>query len=121
VYAQTVPDILNLVKRAEGLAQVSPAGFETIVKVISPQSDYWPLPWYLRRFKQIGWYEKIPDDPFAPIIIVSAGLDARLDEKSVRKWIMAGMTELRPTKFFELYVELELWKKYVETLPPEPD
>ncbi|HVK59245.1 MAG TPA: flippase activity-associated protein Agl23 [Candidatus Kapabacteria bacterium] len=121
VYAQTVPDILKLVKRAEGLAQVSPAGFETIVKVISPQSDYWPLPWYLRRFKQIGWYEKIPDDPFAPIIIVSAGLDARLDEKSERKWIMAGMTELRPTKFFELYVELELWKKYVETLPPEPD
>ena len=48
-------------------------------------------------------------------------IDARLDEKSDRKWIMAGLTELRPGKHFELYVELELWKKYVETLPRERD
>ena len=121
VYAQTVPDILNLVKRAEGLAAVSPARFETIAKVIAPESDYWPLPWYLRRFEHIGWYHKIPEDPFAPIIIVSSHLDARLDDKSDRKWIMAGLTELRPRQFLELYVELELWKQYVETLPPEPD
>ncbi|MGZ8939710.1 MAG: flippase activity-associated protein Agl23 [Limisphaerales bacterium] len=121
VYAQTVPDILNLVKRAEGLAAVSPTGFQTIVKVIAPESDYWPLPWYLRRFQHIGWYDKIPEDPFAPIIIVSSHFDARLDDKSDRKWIMAGLTELRPRQFFELYVELDLWKKFVETLPPEPD
>ena len=121
VYAQTVPDILNLIKRAEGIAAVSPTGFQTVVKVIAPESDYWPLPWYLRRFEHIGWYDKIPEDPFAPIIIVSSHLDARLDDKSDRKWIMAGLTELRPRQFFELYVELDLWKKYVETLSPEPD
>ena len=32
---------------------------------------------------------------------------------------MVGLSELRPGNFFELYVELELWKKYVETLPRE--
>ena len=121
VYAQTVPDILNLVQRADGLARVASSGYDTIVKVIAPESDYWPLPWYLRRFKHIGWYEKTPSDPFAPIIIISSKFDARLDDKSDRKWIMAGLTELRPGKFFELYVELELWKKYVETLPRERD
>ena len=121
VYAQTVPDILNLVKRAEGLAQVSSEGWDTVVKVVAPESDYWPLPWYLRRFKYIGWYESVPEDWVAPIVIVSSKFDARLDEKSEGKWIMAGLTELRPRQFFELYVELELWKKYVETLPPEPD
>jgi hypothetical protein len=116
-----VPDILHLVERAEGLARVTPQGFQTIVKVIAPQGDYWPLPWYLRRFKNVGWYENLPADPFAPIIILSSKFDARLDEKSDHKWIMAGVTELRPTKFFELYVELELWKKYVTTLPPDRD
>jgi hypothetical protein len=121
VYAQTVPDILNLVQRTDGIARVAPSGYETVVKVIAPESDYWPLPWYLRRFKHIGWYEKLPPDPFTPIIIVSSRLDARLDDKSDRKWIMAGMTELRPGKFFELYVELELWKKYVATLPRQQD
>jgi uncharacterized protein (TIGR03663 family) len=121
VYAQTVPDILNLVQRTEGIARLAPAKFETVVKVIATDGDYWPLPWYLRRFKQVGWYDRLPDDPFAPIIIVSSKLDARLDEKSERKWLMVGLTELRPGKFFEQYVELELWKKYVETLPREQE
>lgn len=117
VYAQTLPDILNLIERAHGLARVSPSGYDIIIKTIAPESDYWPLPWYLRQFKHLGWYDKIPDDPFAPIIIVSSKLNAALDEKSDRKWIMVGLSELRPGKFFELYVELDLWKKYVETLP----
>jgi uncharacterized protein (TIGR03663 family) len=117
VYAQTVPDLLNLVRRAEGIAGVAPAGFGTVVKVIAPESDYWPLPWYLRRFTHLGWYDRLPDDPFAPIVMVSSKLNARLDEQSGRKWIMAGLTQLRPGNFLELYVELELWKKYVATLP----
>ncbi|HMJ92325.1 MAG TPA: flippase activity-associated protein Agl23 [Candidatus Acidoferrum sp.] len=119
VYAQTVPDLLNLVARVDAIARVPSTGYETVVKVIAPESDYWPLPWYLRRFKHVGWYERMPDDPFAPIVIVASELDARLDDKSDRKWIMAGLTELRPGKFFEFYVELELWKKFVETLPRE--
>ena len=121
VYAQTVPDLLNLVQRTEGIARVAPAGYETVVKIIAPNNDYWPLPWYLRRFKHLGWYENLPPDPFAPIVVVASKLDARLDERSGRKWIMAGLTELRPGNFFELYVELELWKKYVETLPRNRD
>ena len=121
VYSQTVPDILNLVQTAEGVARVAPEGYETVIKTIAPDSDYWPLPWYLRRFKNLGWYDKLPDDPFAPIVVVSSNLDARLDDKSSRKWIMVGLSELRPGIFFELYVEFELWKKYVETLPRPRD
>ena len=121
VYAQTSPDLLNLVQRTEGIARVAPTKFETVVKIIAPESDYWPMPWYLRRFKHLGWYDKLPDDPYALIVVVSSKLDARLDEKSGRKWIMAGLTELRPGKYFELYVELELWKKYIETLPRDRD
>ncbi len=121
VYAQTVPDILKLVNRVEGIARSAPAGHDTVVKVIAPGSDYWPLPWYLRRFNHVGWYETLPADRMSPVMIVAAKLDARLDEKSEKKWLMVGMSELRPGNFLELYVELELWKKYVETLPREPE
>lgn len=121
VYAQTVPDILDLVTKAEGIARVAPDGFDTVVKVIAPASDYWPLPWYLRRFNHIGWFDQLPADPFSPIVIVSSRFNARLDEKSDKKWIMTGFSELRPGTFLEVYVELELWKKYVETLPREAD
>ncbi|HUS35445.1 MAG TPA: flippase activity-associated protein Agl23 [Verrucomicrobiae bacterium] len=126
VYAQTVPDLLNLVEKVHSIAKVDTQihderRFETVIKVIAPDGDYWPLPWYLRRFKNVGWYDAMPPDPFAPIIIVGATMDARLDEKSEKKWIMAGYTELRPQKFLELYVEVELWKKYVATLPRDKE
>jgi len=121
VYAQTVPDILHLVEKAEALARVSPAGHETVVKVIAPGSDYGPLPWYLRRFNHTGWYDALPADPFAPIVIVASRLNAALDEKSDKKWVMVGMFELRPGNFLELYVEMELWRKFVTTLPREKD
>lgn len=121
VYAQTVPDILNLVMKAEGIARVAPESNDTVVKVVAPGSDYWPLPWYLRRFNHVGWFDQLPADPFSPIVIVSAKLNARLDDKSEKKWIMTGISELRPGTFLEMYVELELWKKYVKTLPREAD
>lgn len=121
VYSQTVPDVLNLVQKTEALAKVSPQGHETVVKVIAPDSDYGPLPWYLRRLNHVGWYDALPADPSAPIIVVSSRLDARLDEKLDRKWVMAGMFEQRPGVFLELYVELELWKQYVATLSREQE
>ena len=34
---------------------------------------------------------------------------------------MAGLYELRPGTFLELYVETELWKKFVATLPRESE
>ena len=121
VYAQTSRNALELVKKVEGVGQVAAEKYGTVVKVVAPDADYWPLPWYLRRFQNIGWYDALPSDPFSPIILVSAKLDARLDEKSDKKWIMAGMFEFRPGYFLELYVELGLWTKYVETLPREVD
>lgn len=116
VYAHTSPDLLRLVERIDGIAKVAPEGRDTVVKVVSPES-YLPLPWYLRRFKRTGWWEQLPDDPYAPMIVTSARLRAALDEKSNKAYLMTGLYELRPGVFLELYVELELWKKFVATLP----
>ncbi len=121
VYAQTSPNLLELMKRVEGIARVAPTGYETVVKVMAPGGDYWPVPWYLRRFQNVGWYEELPADPYAPIMLVSSEFKARYDDQSDRKWIMAGIYPLRPGKFFELYVELELWKEFVATLPRPVD
>jgi len=115
-YAQTSPNCLELVKQVEGIARVAPNGSDTVIKIIVPDS-YGPLPWYLRRFKNTGWWEQLPDDPYAPMIIASSKLNAHLDDKSNRAYVMTGMYELHPGSFVELYVELELWKTFVATLP----
>ena len=119
VYAQTSPDLLNLARKVEALAQASPEGQNMLVKVISPDSDYWPLPWYLRNLRQVGWWDSLPADPYAPVMIVSASLRASLDEKQTH--VMVGYFQLRPQVFLELYVELPLWKAYLARHPPKPD
>jgi uncharacterized protein (TIGR03663 family) len=124
VYAQTVPDIMNLVAKVEAIAKIHPDGPNMLVKVITnPRETYGPLPWYLRRLKQIGWWDvrELPENPYAPVTLVNAKFNALLDEKSEKKYLMVGLFELRPRVFFEMYVELELWKRYVATLPRTVD
>jgi uncharacterized protein (TIGR03663 family) len=117
VYAQTSPDLLNLVQKVAELGRVHPAGPRMLIKVIAPDNDYWPLPWYLRQFDQVGWWSKLPADPYAPVMIVSEQLHAALDDRSDKKWLMVQLFELRPKTFLELYVQYELWEKYVAQLP----
>jgi uncharacterized protein (TIGR03663 family) len=115
VYAQTSPDILNLARKVEAIAQVHPQTNQMVIKVMAPESDYWPLPWYLRRFSRTGYWDQVPAEPFAPVMIVSSKLQAALDEKKTH--VMAGYFQLRPQVFFELYVELDLWRAYLAANP----
>lgn len=115
-YSQTSPDLLNLVRRVETIAAADPRGTNLVIKVMSPEDDYWPLPWYLRRFPHVGWWSQLPAEPYAPMMIVSPKLHAELDEKKTH--LMTGYSQLRPQVFLELYVELELWKEYLAKNPP---
>jgi len=60
VYAQTLPNLLELVEKVDAVAQASPDGHGTYISVIAPGSDYWPLPWYLRTYRSVGYFTKPP-------------------------------------------------------------
>jgi hypothetical protein len=117
-YSQTSPDVLKLCAEVEAIAKASPQKHQTIIKVIAPESGYWPLPWYLRDFENVGFWAEVPHDPNAPMMIVSAKFDANLDAD--KRHVMAGLFQLRPDAFFELYVSTNLWDDYLKTRPPEP-
>jgi uncharacterized protein (TIGR03663 family) len=112
VYSPTSPDILNLVHQVDAIARVSPAGQNLLIKVIASEDDYWPLPWYLRRFKQVGWWGQMPPDPFASVLIVSTSLEGNLPKN--QNEVATHIFALRPGVFFDLYVEPDLWKQYLE-------
>ena len=112
VYAQTSPDITNLVSQVERLAAVCPEGHRMLIQVMAPDSDYWPLPWSFRKFEHVGWWAKIPEDPFAPVMLVSARFHANLDQD--KSHLMVHYYKLRPDLFLELYVEAGLWRAYLE-------
>ncbi|HEV2828778.1 MAG TPA: flippase activity-associated protein Agl23 [Pyrinomonadaceae bacterium] len=54
VYAHTRRETLRLVDEINRIAERTHQGPETGITIVSP--DYWPLPWYLRDYKRVGYH-----------------------------------------------------------------
>lgn len=121
VYAHTSKDLLRLVRQVQEILGAQSPPPTPFAKVVGAGGDYWPLPWYFRGLPGVGWYGELPADPYAPIMVVDASIEAELDEKSEKRWLMVGLFEQRPRRFFELYVAFDVWKRYIETRPPPVD
>ena len=68
-YAHTVDDILRLPERLNRLANAHRSGKNLRMAVIA--TDAWPLPWYLRRFPNTGFWQPAQDPGPADIYITS--------------------------------------------------
>jgi uncharacterized protein (TIGR03663 family) len=118
VYAHTLPSLLDLVEMVKAVAASSPAGTNTVIKVMAEHGDYWPLPWYLREFRTTGWYGGVPAEPrdaAAPIVIASPQYEASLRAALGERQRALGLFGLRPGVFLQLHVDADLWDRYIET------
>ncbi|MCK9280746.1 MAG: TIGR03663 family protein [Melioribacteraceae bacterium] len=79
VYAHSTNDVKIIgsqIERIIGNDESSP------LYITAPKDDYWSLPWYLRKIKNISWNDKINDDVYNfPIIISSPKFESELIEK----------------------------------------
>lgn len=103
-YAHTGEDLLRLPERMEKLAQTNPAGRNLRIAVVA--ADPWPLPWYLRHFPEVGYWQPDQNPGPADVYITSLQVDDALSAK-LQSW--------RP-EFFGVRPEvlIVLWT------PPEP-
>lgn len=115
-YVHPNSDVLEIAQRLQNLAEVSPAGRQMQIKVIS--EEYWPLPWYLRRFENIGYWNELPANPDSLVIIVSTKLQEALDAKLLKKY-QTEYRGLRPGVILLIYVEKELWNRYIAEINRE--
>ena len=121
VYSATLPDTITLKKLIDGLAETSPEGNKMVVKVVSRDGYYWPLPWYLRKLDNVGYYVgALPDDPTAPVLLASPRYEEALHEKLPNHRIL-GLHGLRLGVFYELFVQKDLWESYRKTHPAGDD
>jgi len=123
VYAHPTKDVLTIARRIEDISRSYPAGREMPIWVLCPQGDYWPLPWYLRSFKKVGYYNDVNEifSP-APVVIASAGLEGRLitrlfdlsppGQKNLYVPLFDKGIELRPRVELRGYVTKDLWDEY---------
>jgi uncharacterized protein (TIGR03663 family) len=74
VYAHTKREMLTMVNQIERIANKNGTGMDTGIAIVSP--DYWPLPWYFRDYKKVGYYQQIVPTNEAMIIGSLAQEDA---------------------------------------------
>lgn len=75
VYAHTRRETLDMLDHIDKIAKQSGTGFETGITIVSP--DYWPLPWYFRDYKRVGYYGRVSPST-EPIIIASESQRAEI-------------------------------------------
>ncbi len=111
-YSHTSPDLLQLVDRIETLARYHPDGLGMRIDIMA--NEYWPLPWYLRHFTAVGYWETPPLQSDAPIQIYSlsdAEGIARIDEALY----ITEMRGLRDGVLLLVAVEKNLWERQFPT------
>jgi predicted membrane-bound mannosyltransferase len=117
VYAQTSPDFLKLIRRVEELAALDPEGKKMLIKVIAGPYETWPLPWSLRSFGRVGYWQRAEEagDPGTPPLIISSAEEAGPLEPSLKNMYRSEYYALRPEVFLVLYVRNDLWEKFLES------
>lgn len=108
-YAGTVIDVPRLAQRADALAAVHPDGYSMQVKIIATDNDYWPIPWYLRRFKNVSYSSEPEAVVDAPLVVASSNLELPFLDTYVREHY-----GLRFSVVMCAYVQADLWDLYLE-------
>ena len=126
VYAHTTTDIFSMVKRIEDIADVCEDGRDIQIHVICPDADYWPLPWYLRAFSKVGYWDHVTDDvTAAAVIIASPEFEQPLltklyqlpppGQKKLYVPLFDSYLQLRPHLELRGYVTNDLWDKFKQS------
>ncbi|MCK4764530.1 MAG: TIGR03663 family protein [Candidatus Aminicenantes bacterium] len=118
VYAQTVNDFKRLVSRVEAIAALHPRHHDMLIKVITGPYETWPLPWYLRAFKRVGyWREPAPALPLAGVPLIVASVDK--DEKIRANLPDSYQVEyygLRPGVLLIVYIRADIWEAFLKSI-----
>ncbi len=62
VYAHPTEEVFRVPELLSEYAAVHEDGYSIPISVICADKDYWPLPWYLRRFDRVGYHHKVPNN-----------------------------------------------------------
>lgn len=112
VYAHTANDFLNFVKRMEELAAVAPEGHNILIKVVTP--DCWPMPWYLRDFPRVGYWQDPISDQDADIVVTSLELNDEVAAR-LKQSYHSQHYGLRPEVPIVVYIKEALWDAFMKT------
>lgn len=106
VYAHTGTDALNLIAAIDQAARKE-SGFSTPIAVAAPAADTWPLPWYLRKYEAVGYWQNVSEIPadFNPAILVVAADQGDRADQRFGKDKQATFFGIRPGVLLNLFLK----------------
>src|SRR5438876_760174 len=100
-YAQTRRSFLGLIDEVNEIAKSMGTGTATSLAVVAP--EYWPLPWYLRDYKNAGYFGHITPTN-ATLVIGSQRQWLELEHQLSGRYRFAGAYPMRPGVELVLFV-----------------
>jgi hypothetical protein len=122
VYAHTTTDVFAIVDRLKGLARAHPDGLALPVQIVS-RENLWPLPFYLREFTNVAWWNGVSDTAKpAPVILLTPDMESALvrrlydlpppGERELYVNAFERPLELRPAVELRGYAAGSLWERF---------
>jgi hypothetical protein len=115
-YMHTRREFLQLVERINHLAEDAGTGAATHIAVFAP--EYWPLPWYLRDYRNAGFYGNVVRVPDAAIVVAAQAQDTVLQSSLGQEYQRIDVYPLRPAVSLVLYARRGLAGRLA---PSKPD
>lgn len=123
VYAHPTTRIYDLVDRVNKVVESQPEGKHLYMEVIFPESNYWPLPWYLRKYPNVGYWAKVNMEAApAPLILAAPQEEALLlkklyefpppGKKNLYVPLFDSKMEIRPGAEIKGFVTLKVWNNF---------
>jgi predicted membrane-bound mannosyltransferase len=105
VYAHTQRGYLDLLAKIDELAHRAGTDTDTHINVASP--DYWPMPWYLRDYKNVGYLGRLAPTEDA-LVIINVNQQAEADQILAADYRAIGTYPLRPGVTLVLYARRDI-------------
>jgi predicted membrane-bound mannosyltransferase len=112
VYGHALRGVIDAVNWIERVAAIQPDGRKLLTQVIA--GDPWPLPWYLRGFERVGYWEQPPDDLAGDVLIVDTRLLPRIEAR-LGDDFQVSFYGLRPGETIGVCVRRGLYDRFVES------
>lgn len=106
VYAHTKRSYVDLIDEVERIAARAGTKFDTSINVAAP--EYWPMPWYFRNYKNVGYHGRLVPTTNDAVIIASKAQSAEVQATHGARYSLIKDYEMRPGVTLTLYVRRDL-------------
>ena len=95
VYAHTRRETVAMIDEVDRVARQLNTGQDTGIAIVSP--EYWPLPWYLRDYKRVGYYQKVVPTT-EPVIIGQTGQEDEIKATYGDQYVQVDSSKLKDSR-----------------------